>query len=337
MTRLILTRDEAQSLQRLTVRIAADFDSVEDPGFLGEAAVLAHEIPRRLRAALSEFRLGEPDAGLLIVSGYPVDDGRLGPTLGHWRRPVGERSPALEHEILFVLMSSLLGERIGWSTQQDGRVVHDVLPIPGMENEQIGTGSEQTIWWHTEDAFHPLRGDYVGLMCLRNFDRVPTTFASLDGVRLGGEDWEALFEPLYTIRPDNSHKASAGGESDPGGLAQYRRIEEMQQAPEKVAILSGDPGSPYIRIDPYFMDPPAEPRARQALSVLIEAIDRELRDVVLEPSDVCFIDNFKAVHGRRAFRARYDGRDRWLKRINITRDMRKSRACRTTATSRVIQ
>ena len=145
------------------------------------------------------------------------------------------------------------------------------------------------------------------------------------------------FEPLYSIRPDNSHKVSAGGESDPGGLGRYSRIEEMQQAPEKVAILSGDPRSPYIRIDPYFMDPPAEPRARQALSALIEAIDRELRDLVLESGDVCFIDNFKAVHGRRAFRARYDGRDRWLKRINITRDMRKSRAWRTTATSRVIQ
>ncbi len=326
-----------QSLQRLTARTATDFDSVEDPGFLREASVLAHEMPRRLRAALSEFRLGEPDAGLLVVSGYPVSDERLGPTPVHWRRTAGERSPALEQEILFVLMSSLLGEGIGWSTQQDGRVVHDVLPIPGMENEQIGTGSEQAIWWHTEDAFHPLRGDYVGLMCLRNFDRVPTTFASLDGVCLGGEDWEALFEPLYTIRPDNSHKVSAGGELDPAGLARYSRIEEMQQAPEKIAILSGDPRSPYIRIDPYFMDPPAEPRARQALSALVEAIDRELRDVVLESGDVCFIDNFKAVHGRRAFCARYDGRDRWLKRINITRDMRKSRACRNTATSRVIQ
>jgi Fe(II)/alpha-ketoglutarate-dependent arginine beta-hydroxylase len=337
MTQLILTRDEMRSLQRLSVRIATDFDSVEDPDFLREAAVLAHEMPRRLRAALSEFRLGEPDAGLLMVSGYPVDDEQLGPTPAHWRRPAGERSPTLEHETLLVLLSSLLGEGIGWSTQQDGRVVHDVLPIQGMENEQIGTGSEQTIWWHTEDAFHPLCGDYVGLMCLRNFDRVPTTFASLDGVRLGEEDWDALFEPLYTIRPDNSHKVSAGGELASGGLARYSRIEEMQQAPEKISILSGDPSSPYIRIDPYFMDPPAEPRARQALSALIEAIDRKLRDVVLESGDVCFIDNFKAVHGRRAFRARYDGRDRWLKRINITRDMRKSRACRATVASRVIQ
>jgi alpha-ketoglutarate-dependent taurine dioxygenase len=58
---------------------------------------------------------------------------------------------------------------------------------------------------------------------------------------------------------------------------------------------------------------------------------------VLEPGDVCFIDNFKAVHGRRAFKARYDGHDRWLKRVNITRDLRKSRAEREAPTSRVIR
>jgi hypothetical protein len=43
------------------------------------------------------------------------------------------------------------------------------------------------------------------------------------------------------------------------------------------------------------------------------------------------------VHGRRAFKARYDGSDRWFKRMNITRDLRKSRADRIEAVSRIIQ
>ena len=63
----------------------------------------------------------------------------------------------------------------------------------------------------------------------------------------------------------------------------------------------------------------------------------QIGDVLLHPGDICFIDNFKAVHGRRAFKARYDGHDRWFKRINITRDLRKSRAERSGATSRIIQ
>ena len=339
MSRFALVDEEIRALQGLIAQITATYESSEDPGFLLDASVLAHEMPRRLRASLNHFRLAEPDRALLVISGYPVDDTVIGATPGHWLRSADTRSPALEYEILFVLASALLGDCIGWSTQQGGRIVHDVLPIRGMENEQIGVGSEQTIWWHTEDAFHPLAGDYVGMMCLRNLDRVPTTFASLEEVQLDREDWEALFEPLYTIQPDHSHRqaASATAAGD-GNLAEvYHRIEEMQRQPDKVAILSGDRRSPYIRIDPYFMDPPEDPRARKAFAALTQAIDGQLRDLVLESGDICFIDNFKAVHGRRAFKARYDGHDRWLKRINITRDLRKSRLDRPDRLSRVIR
>jgi hypothetical protein len=60
-----------------------------------------------------------------------------------------------------------------------------------------------------------------------------------------------------------------------------------------------------------------------------------LEDRAVEPGDIVFIDNFQAVHGRKPFRARYDGRDRWLKRISVVRDLRKSREPRLSAASRV--
>jgi alpha-ketoglutarate-dependent taurine dioxygenase len=65
-------------------------------------------------------------------------------------------------------------------------------------------------------------------------------------------------------------------------------------------------------------------------------IEERLFDLVLEAGQVIFIDNFKAVHGRRPFKAHYDGTDRWLKRVNLTRDLRKSRELRETADSRVV-
>jgi alpha-ketoglutarate-dependent taurine dioxygenase len=319
LNRFVLDGHEVAAIRKLVDGIAAKLDSVEDPELLRQAPVHAQELPRRLRAALVELRLTEPDAAHLIISGFPVDDGEIGPTPAHWNRPGEKRSPALAYEIFLVLASSLLGEPIGWKTQQAGRIVHDVMPIQGMEQEQIGTGSEMTIWWHTEDAFHPLRGDYLGLMCLRNPDEVPTTFAPLASVRLSPQDRETLFEPHYTIKPDHSH-------------------EQQTWRPDKIALLSGDPRSPYIRIDHYFMDPiEDDPRAQQALDALIKAVDEQIRDLLLHPGEIGFIDNFKAVHGRRAFKARYDGRDRWMKRINITRDLRKSRAQRAGATSRIIQ
>lgn len=331
--------EEVGLLQELIAEIAARYDSAESPEFLMDAPVLAHRLPGSLRSALNRFRLTEPASGIVVISGFPVAEEKIGATPEHWWRPAGSCSSAHEHEILLVLTSSLLGDCIGWSTQQGGRVIHDVLPIRGMEQEQIGTGSEQSIWWHTEDAFHPLRGDYLGLLCLRNPDRVPTTFASLECIQMEADDWEALFEPRFKIRPDQSHQKSFGAaesarDDEIDGL--YRHIEGMLRAPEDVAIFSGDPRSPYLRIDPYFMDSPDDPRARRALAALVRAIDTDLNEIVLEPGDICFIDNFKAVHGRRGFKARYDGRDRWLKRINITRDLRKSRSKRANSTSRTI-
>jgi enduracididine beta-hydroxylase len=64
--------------------------------------------------------------------------------------------------------------------------------------------------------------------------------------------------------------------------------------------------------------------------------DEVIGDCVLEAGDFCFIDNYQAVHGRKPFEARFDGTDRWMKRINVVRDLRRSRDARRSAASRVI-
>jgi Fe(II)/alpha-ketoglutarate-dependent arginine beta-hydroxylase len=179
---------------------------------------------------------------------------------------------------------------------------------------------------------------------LRNPDRVATNLAAVNFAALEPAQVRVLFEPRFTIRPDESHleknsaklKAAAKG-ADPGLESAFRKINEMNARPEKIAVLYGDPRSPYVRVDPYFMDELADDaEAQQALDALIRVIDAEVRDLVLEPGDFVFIDNFKAVHGRRAFRARYDGNDRWLKRINLARDLRKSRDARPSCESRIL-
>jgi alpha-ketoglutarate-dependent taurine dioxygenase len=72
------------------------------------------------------------------------------------------------------------------------------------------------------------------------------------------------------------------------------------------------------------------------MDYLIRAIDESLTGVALRPGECLFIDNYRAVHGRSSFQARFDGTDRWLKRINIARDLRKSRAVREAPASRVM-
>ncbi|HEX2187827.1 MAG TPA: hypothetical protein VHG51_02960, partial [Longimicrobiaceae bacterium] len=251
MSNVVLTGGEVERIRGLLAELASRYDTPEDPDFLKEADLSAHELPRRIRAALREFRLYEPRGALLTVSGWPVDQDRIGPTPKHWR----DRDPAndtLAEEMLLVMLGSLLGDPIAWSTQQDGRVVHDIFPIRGHEHEQLGSGSEELLTWHTEDAFHPYRGDYLGLMCLRNPDRVPTTFASLERVRLTPEQVRVLAEPHYTIRPDESHLAKNRGQQngrspEEEALLQraYAKIEQMWNSPEKIAVFSGGMDSTY--------------------------------------------------------------------------------------------
>ncbi len=314
MDKFELTDEEVVAIRPLVKEIASRHDSVEEADFLSSASTYAQELPRRIRAFLNTFRLTEP-SGVCVISGYPVDDSEIGKTPSHWRKGPGSSSTT-EEEVFLNLCGSLLGDAIAWAHQRDGLICQDIVPVEGHENEMIGSGSERELVWHTEDARYPYRGDYIGLMCLRNPDAVPTTFASIDEVRLDPDQAQALFEPRFVFRPDPSHPTDS----------------ERVKAP----VLFGDPGSPYVRFDPYSMDRPETEEARSAMDYLIRAIDENLAGVVLLPGECLFIDNYKAVHGRSSFRARFDGTDRWLKRINIARDLRKSRSARKAPASRVI-
>src|ERR1043165_4863364 len=342
MQQLSLTDKEVVSVKSLLAEAASQHASVDDPDFLINAPLIAHELPRAVRVFFNHFKHAEPQPGACVVRTHIVDDDKIGRTPPHWKGRA-QVSPTLEEEILFVLFSSLLGDVIGWATQQDGFIIHDVLPIKEDENEQISTGSQQTIWWHNEDAFHPYRGDYVALMCLHNPENFPPTRASIHDVKLSPHHAKILFEPRFVIRPDESHAEKNRSDmhqplGDGDALLEdaYRHIRRMRQEPQKLSVLYGDPRCPYIRIDPYFMDPPADDEAQSALNALIHSVDRCLKEVVLQPGDYLFVDNYRVVHGRKPFRARYDGTDRWLKRVNITRDLRKSRDARPSCKSRII-
>jgi hypothetical protein len=151
MQTLRLTRTEIDEPQPLLSEVTAQYDTVEDANFLAQATIYAQELPRKVRAFFGTFKLAEP-SGICLVSGYPIDDTEIGRTPSSWEsKPIP--SPTLKEEVFFFLCGSLLGEPIGWSTQQDGYILHDVLPIKGHEKKQLGTGSEEVLTWHTEDAF----------------------------------------------------------------------------------------------------------------------------------------------------------------------------------------
>lgn len=342
MLEVRLRRDDHEALADLVHQLSSRYDDVETDAFQRDCGVLAQELPRRLRQEISGFRLTEP-SGVLLVSGLHIDDAALPPTPARWQdRP---RTATRWYDMAFCLIACLLGEPIAWATQQDGRTMHDIFPIRGHANEQIGWSSAEELVWHTEDAFHPYRTDYLGLLCLRNPGHVETTYADVLDVKLDGPTRDILARERFYILPDDSHRAAnqVHEAEDPRCAAlrerSSRQVERAISSPVPVAVLSGSPDAPYLRIDPSYMRDTRhllDPAALYALDTMCAAIDSAMTGVVLKPGDVCFIDNYRAVHGRRSFQARFDGTDRWLRRLNITRDLRKSRELRLSAESRVI-
>lgn len=346
--KLILNDDEVQQINHLLGNLTTQFDSPEDLAFLHEAVPAAHELPRRARRFINDFRLTEDEDGAVsIISGYPIDHAKIGPTPLD-RGSKEDASRTLEEQFLLVLFGSLLGDLVAWSTQQAGYIVHDISPVRGQEMDQTGSSSKEELFFHTEDAFHPYRGDYLGMMCLRNNAQAATTVASSKYLsRLPDDIIGILHERRFVVRPDKSQfekhrcaKANDLSEQDFEKFLAYSdaKIQKMNNEPEPMAILFGNPNAPYMRVDcPVYMEA-LDAQAQQALDLFTEVFNEALYDLELKPGQICFLDNLRTVHGRKAFKypARYDGEDRWMKRINITRDLRKSRDMRMTSTSRII-
>lgn len=331
----------ASEIDGLVQELVDQVTSVHDAEFHRMAAVLAHELPRTLRELLVDFRLKEP-SGALLLSGLRVDDDRLGPTPSHWYQPPDVVSPALREEIAFALLAQLLGDPFGYATLHNGLLIHNIIPIKGYEREQIAFGSEEVLEWHTEEAFHPYRSAYTALMALRNPYGAPTTYADVADLEIDAADRAILRQPLFETRPSGSHSRLRNNftelaREDGQALARksFQDVEEIHHNPVVQSILFGDEDRPYLCVDPDCMTPVDE-AAAGALRRLCTEVNRKIQDVTLAPGDILFMDNYQAIHGRRPFKARFDGTDRWLKRMNIARDLRPSRARRLSADSRVI-
>ncbi|MEV4615876.1 guanitoxin biosynthesis L-enduracididine beta-hydroxylase GntD [Kitasatospora sp. NPDC049258] len=330
-TRLRLDAAEADRLDQLLDETLALAGDAHEEDLVTLARDAARRVPARLCSTLDAMRLWERPSGLL-VSGCRVDDAAIGPTPASWRS-AGRR---VREELLLLVLTAALGEPYAWSTQQGGRLVHDILPTRGDEHVQLGSSSATELLWHTEDAFHELRCDYLALLCLRNDEQVGTTVAVPDLHELSAETRRALAEPRFHILPDDSHLSARnpGHLATPGLADRFEDVERRLTDPTAVSLLFGPPDRPYLRIDPAYMAPvPGDELAARALAEAYALVERSLRDVALAPGDVLVLDNYRGVHGRRPFRARYDGRDRWLKRVSVTRDLRRQRIAADSSTS----
>ncbi|MFC4375572.1 TauD/TfdA family dioxygenase [Nocardia halotolerans] len=286
--------------------------TLHDPALIDRIEQRAGELPSSVRHAV---RPPATDAGATVLRGLPVTDAEFGPTPPHWHEAAtGAADPAhsgsLELDIVLMLLARCAGEPFGWQGQQNGRLVNNIVPAVGHEDEQSGASSSTLLSPHTEDAFHFERANLLMLTCVRNPDRVATTISSVRQTQLAESELLTLATPTVPILPDVSYGTGFD-----------------QPALPLPTLWTDESGCVTVRYDPaYTPIDDADPAYRAAYARLTAELARVCHAPALAPGEILLIDNDVAVHGRVPFRARYDGTDRWLKRINIRLPERRRRA-----------
>jgi L-asparagine oxygenase len=295
---LTLCADDARDVLAVAEKLQVLSDAVDDAGWVAAARSAWDVLPLAYRQRIREFRRDSGAAGALLVRGLPIDEATLPPT------PSAGGSAAA----LLVMTACGLGDPAAFLAEKSGALVQDVVPVPGQEEFQGNAGSVD-LKMHNENAFHPHRPDYVMLLCLRP-DHERVAGLSTTSIRealplLSPTTRDRLARPEFSTQPPPSF--GTGGGAQPAH-----------------PVLAGDLADPTVQVD-FAATTALTPEAERALAELLTAFTAVARTRRMGTGDLAIVDNRTSLHGRTAFRPRYDGRDRWLQRTFAFTDLRRSR------------
>jgi hypothetical protein len=309
-----LSPGDLKALGELIFYAKKTYESAEQEEFIKEAKALSGKLPEGLKRFLYASDRQNHE-GIFVVKGF--EHGDLPNTPISWFKE-DSYPAAFDCDYAAIILSAILGEPFGFETQQVGKLIHDILPIKGREYAQEGANSLQMLNLHTEDTFHPYRADHICLVCLKNPSSVGTLVSGVRHFDLTDEVKSILFQNRFYHLSDDTH------------------VEDLVN-PICEPILFGDRQRPYLCYDEDFtVSRKGDESAQRALEALREQARGKHFEVSLEPGDFCFIDNYKWLHGRRPFKANYDGNDRWLRRFNIKLDLNEASEYRLSPVSRML-
>ncbi|MFF9868124.1 TauD/TfdA family dioxygenase [Streptomyces sp. NPDC013953] len=261
------------------------------------------DIPAPLRAHFNEFAAGTSREGFLLVRGLPV--GELPKT------PTAHRTGELtDHGTagLLTLVADLLGTLVGYEDEKNGTLIHEVHPVPG-EEQRIENSGSVAFDFHTENVHHPLRPDFLGLLCLRQDHEgvAATRVASIrEAAGLLTDSQRAILrKPVFRSAYPTSFARNIDGPRPSSGLH---------------PVLFGHEPDLFMRFNSHTTTS-EEPTATAALRALAEALEEACHEVILAPGDLVVVDNHISAHGRSGFTPRFDGSDRWLRRCYSLRSV----------------
>ncbi|MFF9481902.1 TauD/TfdA family dioxygenase [Streptomyces sp. NPDC014733] len=307
---LELTGSEHRAVEELATALAATPPRLLDhPSWLERARQLGAQLPPRLREAVRDYRHDPGVQGALLLRNLPTGGDAL-PDTPSVKDSV-ERTATVA-AATGALIGLALGELVAYREEKSGALVQNVVPVRGLESSQSNAGSAAELELHVENAFHPFRPDFVGLLCLRS-DTVTRAGTRVACVRqalplIDEADTKVLLQSRFVTAPPPSFRSGEGAWAHP--------------------VLDGSPDDPNICVD-FHATTALDDEAAQVLERLRRTFGEVAQSVRLAPGEMVLVDNRVVLHGRDHFTPRYDGRDRWLQRIFVHLDNRRTRGHRT--------
>lgn len=299
----------ADSSARLRDRLLAAPDHVSEPDLaLTEMHRAFMELPGEPLQAVIDFGRHMDAPGVVLVEGLPVDpDLTSTPVDGGPSR--NKRTAISEGNLLG--LSRLLGEPTGVTSEKDGQIVHDVIPVASGAKAQTNQGSAVFLNFHNDIVYDPSgiytlsSPDFLVLVCLRqdHEGRALTHYADARDIcaLLSSETVAELRKPLFRLNA-------------PGSFC--REMGRSQVLGQPAPLINGPEFAPEISVSANGVEPLTE-EAGRAVEALQGACREVAHQVALEPGQALLINNRKGLHARSRFEARHDGTDRWLQRSYV--------------------
>jgi L-asparagine oxygenase len=245
------------------------------------------------------------DQGFVIYRGVPVHD-------------LVEKTPetntlnigATKH--IAGVQACLVNNIVSYEAEANGSLFQDIVPSRTMVSSQSSMGSCVELEIHTEQAFSELRPDTISLACLRGDPDAYTYLLPVERVieNMSDEEIETLQKPLWKIGVDLSFRSS---------------IDDTIRGPIPI-LYKEDQGWRFVFDQDLMVG--TTPEAKRLMLKIVDIYYEHRTSVCLTPGDILVIDNNRVVHGRSAFKARFDGRDRFLVRCFGVNDLSKSEHAR---------
>lgn len=273
--------------------------------FLEQAEEAVYRLPYQEIKPILDFKLG-CRSGFLLLKGLEQDPDLI-PTYES-ENEIFNKKKTFYSEFWLALIAKILGEPIGYAQERNGEVFQNVRPRPGQETKIASDSSGVVLDLHVENGYHPVRPDFLLLYGLREdrYHKGHTLVVEMEKVLplLSKEEISILRSKQFRTSVDWN----------------FGNFNAERGTGPQVAILFGDEKNPMIFYDDEYVIG-TTPEAQSVLEKLRKILHQEMQGVLLKPGEMLIFDNYKCLHGRTSFQAHYDGKDRWLQRLLVVRDL----------------